>query len=82
MVANPKHGDNDDVADEEDLLQHRRTIMPHEVNSEVIILCCLLLRLDVMVVFVLKNVLGQECHVEDYVLGTYLHPGTIRIHIT
>ena len=54
MVANPKHGDNDAVADEEDLLQHRRTIKPHEVNSEVIILCWLLLRLDVMVVFVLN----------------------------
>ena len=64
MVANPKH-DGDAAAAEEDLLQHRRTTKPHEVNSDLIILWCLL-RLDVMVwVMVascsfLKNVFGQR----------------------
>jgi len=45
----------DAAAAEEDLLQHRRTMKPHEVNSEVIILWCPLLRLDVMVVFFSKK---------------------------
>jgi hypothetical protein len=59
VVANPKHGDAAAAAAEEDLLQHRRTMKPHEVNSEVIILWCLL-RLVVMVVFVLKNVVWSR----------------------
>ena len=60
MVANPKHGDAA-VADEEDLLQHRRTMKPHEVNSEVIILWCLLrLVVMVMVVFVLKSAVAER----------------------